>query len=107
MHGYRYTFLGGLAVGYVVGTRAGRERYEQLKRLARSATESPAVQQAAGALQAQATGALKAATGKVAQSAKQKVGERIPGLRHRADGDSANGSSADAAEHTAEHAAGS
>jgi hypothetical protein len=103
MHGYRYTFLGGLAVGYVVGTRAGRERYEQLKRLARSAAENPAVQQAAGALQAQATGAIKSATGKVTQSAKQKVGERVPGLRHRGDGDSANGNPADAAQQAAAH----
>ena len=27
---YRATFLAGLAVGFVAGTRAGRERYEQM-----------------------------------------------------------------------------
>jgi hypothetical protein len=86
MGAYRYTFIGGIAVGYVLGTRAGRERYEQLKRLARTAAESPAVQQAAGALQAQASGALKGATGKVAHSAIQKVSDRVPGMRHRGDG---------------------
>ncbi len=31
--------LGLLAVGYVVGTRAGRERYEQIRRLASQAAE--------------------------------------------------------------------
>ena len=31
--------LGLLAVGYVVGTRAGRERYEQIRRLAGQAAE--------------------------------------------------------------------
>ena len=31
---YRVTFLAGLAVGFVVGTRAGRERYEQMVKLA-------------------------------------------------------------------------
>ena len=55
MHFYRISFVGGLAVGYVLGAQAGRERYEQLKQLARKAAESPAMQQTAGALQAQAT----------------------------------------------------
>jgi hypothetical protein len=37
-------FSTGLAVGYVFGTRAGRERYEQLKRTAESFWNSPRVQ---------------------------------------------------------------
>jgi hypothetical protein len=92
MHRYRITFLTGLAAGFVVGTRAGRERYEQMKKLARNAADSPAVQQAAGAVQAQATEKLKSASHKVtdqlhervprmAKSAKQKVGDRVPGRR--------------------------
>ncbi|MGH8874736.1 MAG: YtxH domain-containing protein [Acidimicrobiia bacterium] len=36
--------LGG-AVGYVLGARAGRERYEQIARLARRASQHPAVAQ--------------------------------------------------------------
>ena len=51
---YRFTFFAGLAVGFIVGARAGRERYEQMKKLARKAADSPAMQQAAGAAQAQA-----------------------------------------------------
>src|ERR1700691_1701652 len=58
---YRISFLGGLAIGYVLGAQAGRERYEQLKQLAKKATESPAMQQTAGALQAQATAPAKSA----------------------------------------------
>jgi hypothetical protein len=58
---YRISFLGGLAIGYVLGAQAGRERYEQLKQLAKKATESPAMQQTAGALQAQATATAKSA----------------------------------------------
>src|SRR5260370_8270147 len=50
---YRIVFIVGLGVGYVLGTRAGRERYEQLRTLPRKATHSPAVQQAPGALHAQ------------------------------------------------------
>jgi hypothetical protein len=92
MHRYRITFLTGLAAGFVLGTREGRERYEQMKKLARSAADSPAVQQAAGAVQAQASGVLKSAktrvtdelhdrVPKVAESARHAVGDRIPGMR--------------------------
>jgi hypothetical protein len=42
----------GIAVGYVLGARAGRERYEQIKRGAGAAREHPAVAQ----LGAQASG---------------------------------------------------
>ena len=66
MRFYRITFVAGLAVGYVLGAQAGRERYEQLKQLARRATESPAMQQTAGALQAQATATAKSAKDKAA-----------------------------------------
>ena len=73
---YRATFLAGLAAGFVVGTRAGRERYEQMKKAARRAADNPAVQQAAGAAAAQATGLAKNAVGKVTD----KVQQRSPRL---------------------------
>ena len=37
-------FLAGLGVGYVLGTRAGRERYEQIKAAASSLWNAPVVQ---------------------------------------------------------------
>lgn len=43
----RLMLLGAVAVGYVLGTRAGRQRYEQLKRLARTVKDDPRVQDAA------------------------------------------------------------
>lgn len=64
MRFYRISFIGGLAIGYVLGAQAGRERYEQLKQLARKAAESPAMQQTAGALQAQATATARTAKDK-------------------------------------------
>ena len=73
---YRFTFFAGLAVGFIVGARAGRERYEQMKKLARKAADSPAMQQAAGAAQAQAAG--------LAKSAKDKAMERVPRLTEKA-----------------------
>jgi hypothetical protein len=76
MHRYRIAFLSGVAAGFVVGARAGRERYEQIKKLARTAADNPAVQQAAGALQAQAA--------EFANNARQKVTDqvrdRVPGM---------------------------
>jgi hypothetical protein len=86
---YRVAFLAGLAAGFVIGARAGRERYEQLKKLARNAADSPAVQQAAGAAQAQAadlarsardtiTGKIQERLPKLAETARNKVGGKLP-----------------------------
>jgi hypothetical protein len=41
-------FVVGLGVGYVLGTRAGRERYEQIKRAAENVWNAPTVQQGVG-----------------------------------------------------------
>ena len=91
---YRATFFTGLAVGFVLGARAGRERYEQMKALARRATENPSVQQAAGTAAAQATDLAKTAKSKVtdkvqqrkpgfADTAIRKASERLPGWRDK------------------------
>ena len=87
---YRFVFFTGLGIGFVLGTRAGRERYEQMRKLARKLADSPAVQQAAGALQAQAASYARAAGGKVAGragAARAKVGgaihDHVPGMRVR------------------------
>jgi hypothetical protein len=69
---YRLTFIAGFGAGFVLGARAGRERYEQISQLARKTWESPSVQQAAGALQAQAAG--------IATTAKDKIADHVPGM---------------------------
>ena len=74
--GFRLSFLAGFGVGFVVGTRAGRERYEQIKNLASQAKDSPAVQQAAGAAQAQAAN--------LASKAKDQAAQRVPQLTEKA-----------------------
>jgi hypothetical protein len=74
--GYRITFLVGLAVGYVLGTRAGRERYEQMVKTARKVAEHPAVQQAARTTGTKATELTKVAG--------QKASERMPKLTETA-----------------------
>ncbi len=99
---YRIIFAAGLAVGFVLGARAGRERYEQLKRLVRKAADNPSVQQAAAAAQAQAAEFARTARDRVAErvpkmadSARSKFGDklhdRLPGSRSGA----ARGSSPD------------
>ena len=88
---YRATFAAGLAAGFVIGARAGRERYEQMKKLARRAADNPAVQQAAGAAAAKAAGLTKKVqqrTPGVAGAAMRKAGERLPGRLSRWQGDS-------------------
>lgn len=48
-------FLGGLAAGFVLGSRAGRQAYDRLVINARKVTEQPTVREAAGVAKAQAT----------------------------------------------------
>jgi hypothetical protein len=47
-------FLTGLAAGFVLGSRAGREKYEEIRANAQKLWEHPTVQEAAGVAQAQA-----------------------------------------------------
>jgi len=100
---YRWVFFTGLGIGFVLGTRAGRERYEQMRRVARKVADNPTVQQAAGALQAQAAGYAKTAGGKVADragAARAKVGgaihEHVPRKSNGGPADSGNGQYAQA-----------
>ncbi|WP_329385944.1 YtxH domain-containing protein [Streptomyces sp. NBC_01351] len=87
---YKVTFAVGLALGYVLGTRAGRERYEQLKKSAREFAQNPAVRNAAET--AGQTGRVYA--GKAFAAVSEKVGDAVPdslalrvrGLRDRVGG---------------------
>lgn len=68
------TFLAGMAVGYVLGARAGRERYETIRSVARRVRSHPAVQRAATSLGQQAGDLAVTATRVVGD----RVGERLP-----------------------------
>lgn len=50
----RAVFIIGAAVGYVLGARAGRERYELIKAKAKEFAAHPAVRSAAGSVRQQA-----------------------------------------------------
>jgi hypothetical protein len=69
-------FLSGLAVGFVLGARAGREKYEELVVRGRKVLDHPTVQEAAGVAQAQATRLYSEGKEKLSQT---KLGEKLSG----------------------------
>jgi hypothetical protein len=73
---FKATFFVGFAVGFIVGTRAGRERYEQMVKASRKVAENPTVQKAAKTAGAKATELTKVA--------KDKAAERVPKLTETA-----------------------
>ena len=66
----KLSFLAGFGAGYVLGARAGRERYEQIRRAWEHAKDDPKLQSVAGMAQAQADA--------VVQSVKAKMGTDAP-----------------------------
>ena len=81
----KFSFLAGLAAGYVLGSAAGRERYEQIKQTAQRVAGNPKVQQTASGLQQNAAQMIGSAKGKVSG----KLGEKDmaswrPGRKDRA-----------------------
>ena len=54
----KMSFLAGFGAGYVLGARAGRERYEQIRRAWEHAKDDPRLQGVAGMAQARADAVL-------------------------------------------------
>jgi hypothetical protein len=75
----KLAILVGGAVGYVLGTRAGRERYEQIVRLARRVAGSQTVQSTAGVFQAQF------------DTAAHRARDVVAGKLHASNGSAVNG----------------
>ncbi|BBA97280.1 hypothetical protein RVR_2945 [Actinacidiphila reveromycinica] len=71
---YRLTFITGALVGFVLGARAGRERYEQLRETARKFAQNPAVRNTAESAVQQG----RTAAGKAKETVTAKVGDRMP-----------------------------
>ena len=72
------TFLTGFAAGYVLGSRAGRARYEQIRSAARSFARNPTVQSTASSLQHQAEDALSTAKDKAVDSIGTTLQDKRP-----------------------------
>jgi hypothetical protein len=75
--GRKLIFITGVGIGYVLGTRAGREKFDQMVAQARKFWESPTVQEAAGVVQAQAT--------RLYDDGKQAVSEQVHRLSGKTD----------------------
>ena len=67
-------FISGLAAGFVLGSRAGREKYEEIRANAKKVWEHPTVQEAAGVAQAQANKLYTEGKDKLDQS---KLGQKL------------------------------
>ncbi|GAT80407.1 hypothetical protein STXM2123_1108 [Streptomyces sp. F-3] len=77
---YRLAFFAGLAVGFVLGARAGRERYEQIKESARRVAQNPAVRNTAESAAQQG----RHFADKAYHTVTEKVGDRVPeAVAHR------------------------
>jgi hypothetical protein len=82
---FKTAFITGLAAGYVFGARAGRERYEQIARFAKSVSDNPSVkrsmntvQQQASQLGTQAMQTIQERTGPRGQEWISKVTHKLP-----------------------------
>ncbi|GAA0846180.1 hypothetical protein GCM10009525_65070 [Streptosporangium amethystogenes subsp. fukuiense] len=70
---YRLMFGIGFAAGYILGSRAGRERYEQIKRMAQRVIDNPTVQETAGLMGAKVSKATGVARTKVSDAARNRL----------------------------------
>ena len=61
----KLSFLVGFGAGYVLGAKAGTERYEQISRAWEQAKDNPQLQGLAGMAQARADGVLNSARARV------------------------------------------
>ncbi|WP_232806918.1 hypothetical protein [Geodermatophilus chilensis] len=61
----KLSFLVGFGAGYVLGAKAGTERYEQIRRAWEHAQDNPQLQGLAGMAQARADGVLNSARARI------------------------------------------
>jgi hypothetical protein len=65
----KLSFLAGFGAGYVLGSKAGRERYEQIRQAWDRAKDDPRLQSLAGMAQARADDALSSIRAKMGTDA--------------------------------------
>lgn len=83
----KFSFLLGLGIGYVLGSKAGRQRYEQLIRSWRQIRENPSVQEAAGLVQARAENVVGAVKSRIGSESSDRLvstaySDRVNGSRY-------------------------
>ena len=65
----KLSFLAGFGAGYVLGAKAGHERYEQIRRAWENAKDDPRLQSVAGMAQARADAVLASVKGRMGSDA--------------------------------------
>src|SRR5260221_14662900 len=76
----RAAFGAGIAIGFIAGSRAGREQYDRMVKYSRMAVNSPPVQRAGHAISAKAADMAKSAgtkASKTADDAGKKTRDRV------------------------------
>jgi hypothetical protein len=73
----KFSFLLGFGAGYVLGARAGRERYEQIRGLWSDAKDNPQLQGLAGMAQARADDVVSSVKSKMGRD----TGSDVPSAR--------------------------
>lgn len=76
-------FLVGFGAGYVLGAKAGTDRYEQLKRLYDNLASSPTARQATGRAKTAASSGIGAAKDKASEG----VSKVTDSVKNRSNGD--------------------
>ncbi len=71
----KWIFAAGAGIGYVLGTKAGREKYEKMRMQARQVLENPTVKDATDTVQTEAT--------RLKEGGIQAFRQRMRQLRHR------------------------
>ena len=84
--GVKGGFLVGFGVGYVLGSKAGRQRYEEIRHWWNQFTGSPTVQRAAERTKAVATDASKRGV-EVVQTGVERAGSAVKDRLHKDDND--------------------
>jgi hypothetical protein len=88
----KLTFIAGLAAGYVLGARAGRQRYEQIRRTSGKVWNSGAVQKQVGTAKEVARTKAAPVVADMVADAARATGDRLRSTRTVA-GEAVNGSS--------------
>jgi hypothetical protein len=94
MFGRKTFFILGLGSGYVLGAKAGRERYEQIAQFVAKANGDPRVQKVTETVTAKGGQAIGGATKLISDKVGDKLPDWVPLHREHADAGSSNGHNA-------------
>lgn len=93
----KIAFVVGAAVGYVLGARAGRERYEQIKRGAETVWNTEPVQRGVGAVRGAVQGKVEEVRDSMLRAGRQAFSAMVQGPPERQGSPAGDRGSADGA----------